>query len=64
MFHCYIANPAYKKDDPFKKTDFRPITILPILSKAFKLCLYDQIYEYTDNNFYDIIYYSRFKAVL
>ena len=43
----------------FKKTVFRPITILPNLSKAFKLCLYDQIYEYTDNYFYDIIQGSK-----
>ena len=23
MFHCYIAKPAYKKDDPFEKTDYQ-----------------------------------------
>ena len=61
MFNSYIDNntflnglkkadikPVYKKDDPFDKTNYRPISILPVLSKAFKRCLYDQIYEYID----------------
>ena len=61
MFNFYIDNntflsglkqadikPVYKKDDPFDKTNYRPISILPVLSKAFKRCLYDQIYEYID----------------
>ena len=40
--------PIYKKDDPFDKTNYRPISILPVLSKPFERCLYDQIYEYID----------------
>ena len=35
--------------DPFEKTNYRPISILPILSKAFERCLYDQIYWYIDS---------------
>ena len=27
--------PAYKKDNPFDKFNYRPISILPVLSKAF-----------------------------
>ena len=38
----------YKKDDPFEKTNYRPISILPVLSKAFERCLYHQIYDYID----------------
>ena len=41
-------NPVYKKDDPFDKTNYRPISILPVLSKPFERCLYDKIYEYID----------------
>ena len=61
MFNFYIDNntfsnglkkadikPVYKKDDPFDETNYRPISILPALSKAFERCLYDQIYEYID----------------
>ena len=40
--------PVYKKDDLFDKTNYRPISILPVLSKPFERCLYDQIYEYFD----------------
>ena len=40
--------PVYKKDDAFDKTNYRPTTILSVLSKSFKRCLYDQIYEYID----------------
>ena len=38
--------PIYKKDDPFDKTNYRTISILPVLSKPFERCLYDQIYGY------------------
>ena len=40
------TTPVYKKGDPSDKTNYRPISILPVLSKAFERCLYDQIYEY------------------
>ena len=61
IFNFYIDNntfpnglkkadikPVYKKEDPFDKTNYRPISILPVLSKPFERCLYDQIYEYFD----------------
>ena len=35
--------PAYKKDDLFHKTNYRPISILPVLSKPFECCLYEYI---------------------
>ena len=53
MFNFYIDNNTfpnwlkkaiYKKDDPSDKTNNRPISIVPVLSKAFEHCLYDQIY--------------------
>ena len=31
------------------KNNYRPVSILPSLSKAFEKCLYDQIYAYTDS---------------
>ena len=58
MFNFYIDNntypnglkkadikPVYKKDDPSDKTNYRSISILPVLSKVFERFLYDQIYE-------------------
>ena len=56
MFNCYInkasfpnslkqadISPVHKKDDTNDKNNYRPVSILPSLSKAFKKCLYDQI---------------------
>ena len=61
MFNFYVDNntfpnrlekgdfkPVYKKPEPFDKTNYRPISILHVLSKAFERRFYDQIYEYTD----------------
>ena len=41
--------PVHKKDDTNDKNNYRPVSILPSLSKAFEKCLYDQIYAYTDS---------------
>ena len=59
IFNFYIDNntfpnrlkeadikPVCKKDKPFDKTNYRPISILLVLSKPFERCFYDQIYEY------------------
>ena len=40
--------PVHKKDDTNDKNNYRPVSILPSLSKAFEKCLYNQIYAYTD----------------
>ena len=37
-----------KKDDTFEKNNYRTISILPVLSKAFERCLHDEIYEHVD----------------
>ena len=42
------VKPVYKNDDPFDKTNHRPVSILPVLSTAFECGLYDKIYEYID----------------
>ena len=41
--------PVHKKDDTNDKNNYRPVSILHSLSKAFEKCLYDQIYAYTDS---------------
>ena len=43
-----LIKPVFRKNDPFDKTNYRPISVLPGLSKAFDRCLYDQIYAYID----------------
>ena len=36
-------SPIYKKEDSFKKENYRPVSILPHLSKVFERILYTQI---------------------
>ena len=38
--------PVFKKDEKFVKTKYRPVSILPTVSKIYERCLYDQINEY------------------
>jgi len=38
--------PVYKKDDNTLPTNYRPISILPTVSKIFEKVLFNQIYEY------------------
>ena len=43
--------PTFKKDDRLLKSNYRPISILPTLSKIFEKILYMQIYEYFNDIF-------------
>ena len=40
--------PVFKKLDPADKTNFRPVSILPLLSKLLEKIIYDQLYEYVE----------------
>ena len=40
--------PVHKKDNPTDKTNFRPVSILPLLSKAFEQVIYNQLSKYMD----------------
>ena len=39
-------SPIFKKDEKFLKTNYRPVSILPTVSKTYERCLYDQMNEY------------------
>ena len=41
--------PAFKKLDPSDKANYRPVSILPLLSKVFEKILYDQLYKYIEH---------------
>ena len=45
-----IANitPVHKKDEPTDKETYRPVSLLPLLSKVFEGLLYDQLSEYLE----------------
>ena len=40
--------PVFKKLDSTDKTNFRPVSVLPLLSKMFEKIMYDQLYEYAE----------------
>ena len=40
--------PVYKKDDPTEKVNYRPVSVLPLLSKIFEKVIYNQLREYMD----------------
>ena len=44
---CDIV-PVFIKLDPTDKTNFRPVSVLPLLSKVFERIMYDQLYEYAE----------------
>ena len=41
--------PVYKKLDPIDKANYRPVSVLLLLSKVFEKNIYDQLYEYLEN---------------
>ena len=38
--------PVYKEDEKFLKNNYRPVSILPSVSKIYERCIYDQINYY------------------
>ena len=38
--------PAFKKTDRENVENYRPVSILPALSKAYERCMYDKMYAY------------------
>ena len=45
-----LANDAavFKKEDPLDKSNYRPVTILPLLLKVYEKVIYNQLFDYFD----------------
>ena len=43
------VTPTHKKGSQSEKGNYRPVSILPNLSKIFERCIYKQISEYFEN---------------
>ena len=41
--------PIFKKDDPLDKSNYRPVSILPLISKVYQRLIYIQLSEYTES---------------
>ena len=55
---CGNVRPIYKKE-PFDKNNYRPVSILPLLSKVYERVIYEQELNYFEPFFSDIL--CRFK---
>ena len=42
--------PLFKKGDPTIFSNYRPISLLPVISKVFERILHDQIFTFSENN--------------
>ena len=49
------VTPIYKKEDPFQKKNYRPVSILPTISKIFERTISDQLINYFENIFHDFL---------
>ena len=43
------VTPIFKKDDHLDKDNYRPVRILPLLSKVFEKLIYKQLLNYTES---------------
>ena len=43
--------PAFKKEEKLDKSNYRPVSILPVISKIYERLMYDQMYKYFDQIF-------------
>ena len=50
--------PVFKKGDRYSKDNYRPVSILPNVSKIFERCMFRQINEYMD------VFYQNTNVVL
>ena len=40
--------PIFKKDDPLDKSNYRPVSILPLLSKVYERIIYNQLSQHSE----------------
>ena len=45
------VTPLHKKNDPLSKTDYRPVSVLPVFSKIF-----EKVFETQLSDFFDTIF--------
>ena len=41
--------PIFKRDDPLDKANYRPVSILPMISKVYERIIYNQLSEYSES---------------
>ena len=51
-------SPIFKKEDPHLTDNYRPISLLPVISKVFEKIAFKQVYEYFNKN--KLLYKSQY----
>ena len=56
--------PIFKKDHPFEKANYRPIGLLPLLSKVYEKLIYQQLNTFFDNKLSPLlcVFRSRYNT--
>ena len=50
--------PIFKKDDPHLTDNYRPISLLPVISKVFEKVVFKQVYDYFNDN--NLLYKNQY----
>ena len=54
--------PVHKKKDPTDKCNYRPVSILPLLSKVFEKMMYGQLYIYMNSFLNELLSQNPFNT--
>ena len=61
VMKCAEISPGFKKDDNLIRGNYRPVSVLPILSKIYESVMNDQLFEYFLDKFQDFLSAFRMK---
>ena len=53
------AAPIFKKEDPLDKSNYKPVSVLSLLSKVYEKVIYNQLSDYSDSFLNNILYGFR-----
>ena len=55
--------PIFKGGKPDDRSNYRPISVLPVVSRLFEKLIYDQLYQYLDKHKYLVSHQSGFRSL-
>ena len=55
--------PIFKSGQPDDRSNYRPISVLPVLARVFEKLIYNQLYDYLDKNKLLFLNQSGFRAL-
>ena len=57
------VTPIFKGGKPDDRSNYRPISLLPVVSRLFEKLIYDQLYQYLDKHKYLVSHQSGFRSL-